>query len=178
MLDHVLRVAPGCDQIVVERNRGQHAMDSAKMESRQDLRVHPASDNHGRHGEDHRPKHWRERLRLELFRPLDELRSFRVIDDKFLQVLTEYDGDRKAYTEFFRKELPDIFKLVFSLAEDAPKPEALDDPDLFFSFSKDKDIRPLGTSLSDDPNDHFVFSAYGNLTVEQILTALGDKVPK
>ena len=101
-----------------------------------------------------------------------------VIEDKYLQVLTEYDGDRKAYTEFFRKELPDVFKLVFSLAEDAPKPEALDDPDLFFSFSKDKDIRPLGTSLSDDPTDHFVFSAYGNLTVEQILTALGDKAPK
>jgi hypothetical protein len=101
-----------------------------------------------------------------------------VIEDKYLQVLTEYDGDRKAYTEFFRKELPDVFKLVFSLAENAPKPEDLDDPDLFFSFAKDADIHPLGTSLSPDPDDHFVFSAYGNLTVEQILTALGDKAPK
>jgi hypothetical protein len=101
-----------------------------------------------------------------------------VIEDKYVQVLTEYDGDRKAYTEFFRKKLPDIFKLVFSLAEDAPTTDDLDDPDLFFSFSKDKDIRPLGKSLSDDPDDHFVFSAYGNLTVEQILASLGDKAPK
>lgn len=101
-----------------------------------------------------------------------------VIENKYLQVLTEYDGDRKAYTEFFRSKLPDIFKMVFSLAEDAPNPANLDDPDLFFSFSKDKDIRPLGDSLSNDPDDHFVFSAYGNLTVEQILTALGDKAPK
>src|SRR2546430_7619462 len=48
-----------------------------------------------------------------------------VIEDKYIQVLTEYDGDRKAYTEFFRKKLPDVFKLVFSLAEGAPKPEDL-----------------------------------------------------
>jgi hypothetical protein len=101
-----------------------------------------------------------------------------VIEDQYLQVLTEYDGDRKAYTEFFRQKLPDVFKLVFSLAEGAPKPEDLDDPDLFFNFSKDKDIHPLGVSLSDDPKDNFVFSAYGNLTVQQILTALGDKTPK
>src|ERR1700730_3910705 len=46
-----------------------------------------------------------------------------VIEDKYLQVLTEYDGDRRAYTEFFRKKLTDVFKLVFSLAENAPKPE-------------------------------------------------------
>ena len=101
-----------------------------------------------------------------------------VIEDKYIQVLTEYDGDRKAYTEFFRNKLTDIFKLVFSLAEDAPKPQDLDDPDLFFNFAGDKDIKPLGTSLSSDPEDKFVFSAYGNLTVEQILTALGDKAPK
>ncbi len=97
---------------------------------------------------------------------------------KLLQVLTEYDGDRKAYTEFFRRELTDVFKLVFSLAEGAPALEDLDDPDLFFNFSRDKDIRPLGNSVSGDPEDHFVFSAYGNLTVREILNALGDKAPK
>jgi len=101
-----------------------------------------------------------------------------VIEDKYIQVLTEYDGDRKAYTEFFRKELPDVFKIVFSLAEGAPSVADLDDPDLFFNFSRDKDIKPLGNSLSGDPEDHFVFSAYGNLTVKEILTALGDKAPR
>ncbi|OWK22189.1 hypothetical protein AJ88_15750 [Mesorhizobium amorphae CCBAU 01583] len=40
-----------------------------------------------------------------------------VIDDLYLQVLTEYDGDHKAYTEFFRQKLPQVFGLLFSLAE-------------------------------------------------------------
>ena len=34
----------------------------------------------------------------------------------------------------------------------------LDDRDLFFAFAKGKDIRPLGESLTKDPDDHFVFS--------------------
>ncbi|HLL32086.1 MAG TPA: hypothetical protein VK403_13940, partial [Allosphingosinicella sp.] len=29
-----------------------------------------------------------------------------VIHDKFLQVITEFDGDPEEYTEFFRRELP------------------------------------------------------------------------
>jgi hypothetical protein len=100
-----------------------------------------------------------------------------VIEDKYLQVLTEYDGPRLDYTEFFRRELLDVFKVVFSLADDAPSPDILENADKFFKYSKAKDIRPLGNSLSDDPDDNFVFSAYGNRTVEQILTALGEKSP-
>jgi len=43
-----------------------------------------------------------------------------VIGDKFLQVITEYEGDHKGYTEFFRKALPEVFDAIFSLAEGAP----------------------------------------------------------
>jgi hypothetical protein len=32
-----------------------------------------------------------------------------VIDDRYMMVLTEYDGDHLAYTEFFRVNLPDVF---------------------------------------------------------------------
>ena len=99
-------------------------------------------------------------------------------DNKFIQVLTEYDGDRRAYTDFFREELPDVFGVVFSLAKDPFDPQLLKDSDGFFAYTKDKDILPVGNSLSGDPDDHFVFSAYGNLTVKQILAALGDKAPK
>jgi hypothetical protein len=106
-----------------------------------------------------------------------------VIEDRYIQVLTEYDGDRQAYTEFFRRELPDVFALVFALADDAPSPDKLKamlaDSDDFFAYSKDKDIRPLGNSLSDDPDDHFVFSAYGTMTVQEILPLLPkDRLPK
>jgi hypothetical protein len=106
-----------------------------------------------------------------------------VIDDLYIQVLTEYDGDRQAYTEFFRKELPDVFALVFGLADDAPPPDQLkamlSDSDLFFAYSKGKDIRPLGNSLSGDPDDHFVFSAYGTMSVHEILPLLPkDRLPK
>ena len=34
-----------------------------------------------------------------------------------LQVITEYDGDHKGYTEFFRKALPELFAAIFELAE-------------------------------------------------------------
>jgi hypothetical protein len=95
-----------------------------------------------------------------------------VIGTEYIQVLTEYDGDRREYTEFFRSELPDVFALVFGLAEAAPPLSDLQDPDAFFNFSKGLDIKPLGTSLSADPDDHFVFSAYGDRTVKEILAAL------
>ena len=95
-----------------------------------------------------------------------------LIGKEYIQVLTEYDGDRKAYTDFFREKLPKVFELVFGLAEGAPPWDQLQDSDTFFNFSKGKDIKPLGTSLSNDPEDHFVFSAYGDRTVKEIKAAL------
>lgn len=95
-----------------------------------------------------------------------------LIGREYIQVLTEYDGDRRAYTKFFQDKLPQVFELVFGLAEGAPPWAQLQDPDTFFNFSKDKDIKPLGQSLTADKEDHFVFSAYGDLTVKEIKAAL------
>lgn len=95
-----------------------------------------------------------------------------LIGEEYIQVLTEYDGDRRAYTDFFLENLPEVFKLVFALAEGAPPWSELKNPDTFYTFSEGLDIKPLGTSLSNDPKDHFVFSAYGNMTVKEIKAAL------
>ncbi len=46
-----------------------------------------------------------------------------VIDNRYLQVITEYDGSHTDYTEFFRTALPDVFGMLFSLAENAAPPE-------------------------------------------------------
>ncbi len=95
-----------------------------------------------------------------------------LIGTEYLQVLTEYDGDREEYTEFFRRELPTVFEKVFALAEGAPPWSELQDPDTFFNVAKSLDIKPLGTSISNDPEDHWVFSAYGDRSVKEILAAL------
>src|SRR5215204_3711866 len=54
-----------------------------------------------------------------------------VVHDKYLQVITEYDGDPKEYTEFFRRALPDVFGVLFSLAEGAPSFDELDQQKFF-----------------------------------------------
>jgi hypothetical protein len=96
-----------------------------------------------------------------------------VIDNKYLQVLTEYDGDHQAYTEFFRTELPDVFGMLFSLAENAPPPEAMKDPNKFFEFSKGLQLRSLGDSVDGDKDEAgYLFSAYGNREVREILPKL------
>jgi hypothetical protein len=43
-----------------------------------------------------------------------------MVDNKYIQVLTEFDGDPMCYTEFFRTELPFVFERIFSLVEGAP----------------------------------------------------------
>lgn len=99
-----------------------------------------------------------------------------VIDNKYLQVITEYDGDHQDYTEFFRHKLPDVFGMLFGLAENAPDASAMGDKKAFFEFSKTLQIRALG----DDPNGPdqdgvtagYLFSAYGNRQVKDILAKL------
>lgn len=92
-----------------------------------------------------------------------------VIHDKFLQVLTEYDGDPKEYTEFFREALPDVFELLFSLAEGAPTFRDLDKLS-FFNVSQQLDLPSLGESRGESKG--YLFSAYDGRTVEEILSQL------
>jgi hypothetical protein len=96
-----------------------------------------------------------------------------VIEDKYFQVLTEYDGDKQEYTEFFRQELPDVFKAVFELAEGAPPWSDLEsDPSAFYLFAKSANVKALGTG--DDPEEGYLFSALGNTTtVKQIKEKMG-----
>jgi len=95
-----------------------------------------------------------------------------VIDDLYLQVLTEYDGDHQAYTDFFRKELPDVFGLLFSLADVPIDPTALGDSEKFFEFSKSLQKRSLGDSADGDKEAGYLFSAYGAHEVREILGSL------
>jgi hypothetical protein len=91
-----------------------------------------------------------------------------VIDDAYLQVLTEFDGDARAYTDFFRRELPDVFGKMFELVDGAPDPQDLD-PDEFYAFSARQNVRSLGRGEEDD--EGYLFSAYGIKTVEEMLEA-------
>lgn len=89
-----------------------------------------------------------------------------VIGDQYIQILTEFDGDVRGYTDFFLDKLPKVFEAVYALVEGAP---AWSDftPDSFFHFSKAHDIKPLGTG-----EDGYLFSAYGDATVREILAKL------
>ncbi len=100
-----------------------------------------------------------------------------VIDNKYLQVITEYDGSHEDYTEFFRKELPDVFGALFSVAENAPPPGTLDDPKAFWEYARGLQVRSLGNSTTGDTDQHgnlagYLFSAYGDREVKEILGQL------
>jgi hypothetical protein len=97
-----------------------------------------------------------------------------VIDNKYIQVITEYEGPHQEYTEFFRRSLTPVFAAIFALAADAPD---VSDTNAFWEYSKSHNIRSLGTatdgSLDFDGNPAgWLFSAYGFKTVDQIQAAL------
>jgi hypothetical protein len=96
-----------------------------------------------------------------------------VIDNAYIQVLTEFDGEPFLYTEFFRQQLPDVFKAVFALIEGAPSWEEIgDDPDAFFRYASSLNLRSLGGAGPDTPDHGYLFSAYGQATVREIQSAL------
>ncbi len=94
-----------------------------------------------------------------------------VIHDRFLQVITEFDGDPEEYTEFFRRELPHVFKPIFELAEGAPPWDELNDQDSFFEASKHLNVKALGRSEDGREEQGWLFS-YFPKTVREIEEAL------
>ena len=95
-----------------------------------------------------------------------------VIEDKYIQVLTEFDGDKQVYTDFFRKALPGVFEKIFELVEGAPPWDKLkDDSDAFFKASQHLHIRSLGDN-PDGSGEGYLFSAYGDRKVQEILSKL------
>jgi len=97
-----------------------------------------------------------------------------VIDDKYIQVITEYEGPHEEYTEFFRRALTPIFSAIFALAADAPD---ANDTAAFWEYSKNHNARSLGTSTSgstdfDGGPAGWLFSAYDGKTVKEIKGAL------
>lgn len=94
-----------------------------------------------------------------------------VINDEYIQVLTEFDGDKQLYTTFFLEALPEVFQTIFSLVEDVPPWDELKDPDRFYEVASGKNVRSLG-SRDDDPNAGYLFQAFGNTTVAEIKKGL------
>lgn len=97
-----------------------------------------------------------------------------VIDNKYIQVITEYEGPHQEYTEFFRRELTPVFQAIFELADGAPN---VNDTAAFWEYSKNQNVRSLGTSTSgstdfDGKPAGWLFSAYDGRDVKTILGAL------
>lgn len=97
-----------------------------------------------------------------------------VIENKYIQVITEYEGPHQEYTEFFRRELTPVFARIFELAEGAPD---VNDNAAFWEYSKNHNIRSLGNSTSgstdfDGKPAGWLFSAYDGRTVEDIQDTL------
>jgi hypothetical protein len=95
-----------------------------------------------------------------------------VIDNQYIQVITEFDGDGEIYTEFFRKALPDVFKAIFELVEGAPPWDELNDRDAFHKFTQSKNLKALGSHPT-DPRQGYLFAAYPDRDVKQILQQSG-----
>ena len=94
-----------------------------------------------------------------------------VIHDKFLQVITEFDGDPEEYTEFFRRELPHVFKPIFELADGAPPWDELNDQDTFFQASKHLNVKALGRDEGGREEQGWLFS-YFPKTVREVEESL------
>ncbi len=102
-----------------------------------------------------------------------------VIHDRFLQVITEFDGDPEEYTEFFRRELPHVFKPIFELAEGAPPWDELNDQDSFFQASKHLNVKALGRSEDGREEQGWLFSHHPRTVreIEESLAGSGGETP-
>lgn len=96
-----------------------------------------------------------------------------VIDNKYIQVLTEFDGDPMQYTEFFRVELPEVFAYIFSLMEGAPSWEEIDNPNDFFEYAQTLNLKALGSSRDAGYDHGYMFSAFGDTTIREMKKQFG-----
>ena len=100
-----------------------------------------------------------------------------VIDNEYIQVLTEFDGDPMQYTEFFRRELGPVFETIFSLIDGAPDWDKLNNPNDFFEYTRGLNLKSLGRATNDE--DHgYLFSAFGDRTVREIKARLDQQESK
>lgn len=95
-----------------------------------------------------------------------------VIDNRYLQVLTEFDGDPMDYTEFFRKQLGPVFQAIFALAEGAPPWDELNNPNSFYEYTRTLNLASLGTSTVGNEGRGYLFSAVGDTTVRELQAAV------
>jgi hypothetical protein len=94
-----------------------------------------------------------------------------VIENRWLLVLTEFDGDPIDYSEFFRLELTDVFKFVLSLVEGAPPWEQIDNKVRFFEYMQKHNPASLGENVGDEFNRGYLFSMFDK-TIGEIQHAL------
>jgi hypothetical protein len=87
---------------------------------------------------------------------------------RYLQVLTEFDGDPVTYTEFFRVNLGPVFEQIFALAEGAPPWEELNTPEAFWEYSHALNLKALGASTDPDDDRGYLYSAAGDKTVREL----------
>jgi hypothetical protein len=90
-----------------------------------------------------------------------------VVHDRFIQVLTEFDGDSTEYTEFFRREIPDVFERIFDLAEGTPGWDHLNNQDTFFQASQRLNIAALGRPEDGRADQGWLYNHFGK-TVREI----------
>jgi hypothetical protein len=95
-----------------------------------------------------------------------------VIDDKYIQVITEFDGDPQDYTEFFRVKLPGVFKAIFSVVEGVPSWEEMNNANTFFEIARGFNLKALGADPGNNPTQGYLFSAYGDEEVRTIKALL------
>lgn len=95
-----------------------------------------------------------------------------VIDDKYIQVLTEFDGDPMEYTEFFRINLQPVFEAIFKLAEGVPDWDEINNQDDFFEASKGFNVKALGRPADGREDQGWLFSYFGDKTVREMEEAM------
>ncbi|HEV7402584.1 MAG TPA: hypothetical protein VGO11_06660 [Chthoniobacteraceae bacterium] len=83
---------------------------------------------------------------------------FVLIGTEYIQVLTTYDGDERAYAVFFWNELNEVFKAAYELVEGAPTGADWTEEN-FFAFNKLPAHQPV---------PFYKFSAYPDKTVKII----------